>query len=84
MARKKRKPQRQKPAGRKAGKASAETHAGIPERRAMEGALRELARGLSGRSATNTPLERAQEIMDQAFDATDEQRGECCERTTSM
>jgi len=75
MARKKRKPQRQKPAGRKAGKAAAETHAGIPERRAMEGALRELARGLSGRPATNTPLERAQELMDQALDARDEQRG---------
>ena len=73
MAKKKRQPPRKSP---KAGPGKApkrtrskpEPPAGLPDRRALEGIMRNLVGGLSDDSpAPDTPLARAQEVVDRGF-----------------
>ena len=41
----------------------------LPDRRTMEKALRQFAAGLGDERRKETPLDRAQEVIDRAFDA---------------
>jgi tetratricopeptide (TPR) repeat protein len=47
---------------------------GLPDRRAMESSMRELLQGLQGEGARDTALDKAQEIIYQAFEARDTRR----------
>lgn len=69
MARKRRKPDRDRPG--RTSRPSPASHP--PDRRAMEGVLQDFARSLQG-DAEDTPLSRAQALMYQAFDEADEER----------
>jgi tetratricopeptide (TPR) repeat protein len=68
MARKKRKPDGEKPKGR------LQRPADLPDRRAMEGAMRQFVAGLQGEADQATPLDKAQALIYRAFEEADEQR----------
>jgi tetratricopeptide (TPR) repeat protein len=77
MARKKRQPPKKgpKPTPKKAPKKRARPEpqppAGLPDRRAMEGVMRELLGELFGGPAADTPLGQAQQLVDEAFGEPD-------------
>ena len=48
--------------------------AGLPSRRAMEGVMRQLVADLQGTPAPDTPLARAQNLIDEAFDEPNPKR----------
>jgi tetratricopeptide (TPR) repeat protein len=62
MAKKKRKPDRKKPPRR------AQPPTGLPSREAMEAVMRELVAGLQGGTSPGTPLDRAQNLVYEAFE----------------
>lgn len=66
MAKRKRKGKKQK-AKRRRPKSKLEDSPPIPDRRAMEGVMQQMLFGLGGRG--NTPLDEAQQLMYEAFDA---------------
>src|SRR5437588_3008456 len=74
MSRKKRQQRAKKSRGRQPARPPAERMPALPDPRAMEGTMRNLVRELSGRGAADTPLERAQTRIEQAFEEADEQR----------
>jgi tetratricopeptide (TPR) repeat protein len=63
MAKKKR------PAAKKADKEQGSFDPPLPDRRAMERVMRQLAANLGGEEREETPLDRAQEVMYRAFEA---------------
>jgi tetratricopeptide (TPR) repeat protein len=69
MARRKREPGGQGPSRRRPV-----TPAGLSDRRAMEGVMREAVRSLQGEADQDTPLGKAQALIYQAFEEQDEQR----------
>lgn len=68
MAKRKRKPDGDKP------KRKPRRPSGLPDRRSMEGVLRQLVAGVQGGASSDTPLARAQDLLDQAFREADERR----------
>src|SRR5450755_1489541 len=68
MARKKRKPDGEKP------KRRLQRPADLPDRRAMEGMMQQIVAGLQGQANQDTPLAQAQALMYRAFEEADEQR----------
>ncbi len=68
MAKKKRKPDSDKPKRRPPRSAA------LPDRRAMEGVMQQLVAGLRGQPAQDTPLSKAQALLHRAFEEPDEQR----------
>ena len=74
MGRKKRKPTGGNSKRRRPSTSRPSDLANLPDRRAMEGQLRQLVRSETGAAAPNTPLEEAQEIMYRAFAEQDENR----------
>lgn len=68
MARKKRKPDGENP------KRRPQRPADLPDRRALEGSLRQFVAGLQGHTHQDTPLDKAQALMYRAFEDTDEER----------
>ena len=69
MARKKR-----KPGGRGPSRRRPVTLGSLPDRRAMEGVMREAVRSLQGEADQDTPLGQAQTLLYRAFEEPDEQR----------
>jgi tetratricopeptide (TPR) repeat protein len=68
MARKKR-----KPGGRGPSRRRPVTPGSLPDRRAMEGVMREAVRSLQGEADQDTPLGKAQALMYLAFEEPDQQ-----------
>jgi hypothetical protein len=68
MARKRRKPDGEKP------KRHTKHPADLPDRRAMEAVMQQLVAGLQGQADQDTPLGKAQGLMYRAFEEADEQR----------
>jgi tetratricopeptide (TPR) repeat protein len=68
MARKKRKPDGEKP------KRRPQRPAALPDRRALEGSMRQFVAGLQGGAGRDTPLDKAQALMYRAFEEPDEER----------
>src|SRR5215472_2687679 len=68
MARKKREPGGEKP------KRRPQRPADLPDRRAMEGLMRDLVRSVQGETAQPTPLDQAHDILLRAYQEPDEQR----------
>jgi hypothetical protein len=48
--------------------------ADLPDRRALEGMMRDLVRSLQGQAHQHTPLDQAHEILLRAYQEPDEQR----------
>jgi tetratricopeptide (TPR) repeat protein len=67
MARKKRKPEGDRPKKRRRSRPP-ESIADLPDRRAMEGAMQQLVAGLRGEADLNTPLGKAQALLYRAFE----------------
>jgi tetratricopeptide (TPR) repeat protein len=59
----------ERPAAKKTDKEQGSFDPPLPDRRAMERAMRQLAANLSGEEREETPLDRAQEVMYRAFEA---------------
>ena len=70
MARKKREPGGRGPKGRRPKPPPDK----LPDRRAMEGVMRDLVRSLQGEAAQPTPLDQAHDIRLRAYQEPDEQR----------
>src|SRR5687768_2222110 len=68
MARKRRKPDRDRP--RRRSRPSPASH--LPDRQAMEGIMQEYVHSLQGDADQDTPLAKAQTLMYQAFEEDDE------------
>ena len=68
MAKKKRKPDGERP------KRRPPRHATLPDRRAMEGMMQQLVAGVQGEADQDTPLGKAQALMYQAFEERDKER----------
>ena len=68
MAKKKRQPNEKKP------KPHLLNPTGLPDRRAMEGMMRQLVAGLQGQDDQDTPLSKAQALIYRAFEESNEQR----------
>jgi tetratricopeptide (TPR) repeat protein len=68
MARKKREPGGEKP------KRHSQRPSDLPDRRAMEGMMRQVVAGLQGQAHRDTPLGQAQALMYPAFEEPDEQK----------
>jgi hypothetical protein len=69
MARKKRRPDRERPRDRRPAPPG-----DVPDRRAMEGVMRDLVAGLQDETDQDTPLAQAQALTYRAFGEPDEQR----------
>src|SRR6266702_4420836 len=72
MAKKKRKPDGERPKRRR--RPSQTDSPGLPDRRALEGVMRQLVRSLQDDPDEETPLSRSQALMYQAFEEKDEER----------
>jgi hypothetical protein len=68
MARKKREPGGERP------KRRPQRPADLPDRRAMEGMMRDVVRSLQGEAAQHTPLDQAHDILLRAYQEPDGQR----------
>src|SRR4051812_4618536 len=71
MAKKKRKAPKRSPKSSSRPKPPPATGSGIPDRRVLEGMMRDFLGGILGGSAADTPLGQAQKIVDEAFAAAD-------------
>jgi tetratricopeptide (TPR) repeat protein len=69
MARRRRRPEDERPNRRRPVPPG-----GLPDRRAMEGVMREAVRSLQGHAHQDTPLGQAQALLYRAFEEPDEQR----------
>jgi tetratricopeptide (TPR) repeat protein len=74
MAKKKRKPDKKTPKRRPPSKPRPTDLPDLPDRRAMEAVLREQVAALQGQPLPDTPLTRAQALLDRAFGERDEER----------
>jgi tetratricopeptide (TPR) repeat protein len=72
MAKKKRKPDGDRPKRRRGS--TPEPLPSLPDRRAMEGVMQKFVHSLQGDPDQDTPLGKAQELMYQAFDEPEEER----------
>ena len=61
---------KRKSSGKRSDEEQNPPEAMLPDRRIMERVMREFAAGLGGEQGEETPLDRAQEVMYQAFEAT--------------
>lgn len=73
MAKKKRKPGGEAPKRRKPSRPKPPDMLNLPDRRALESVLAQLGHSIQGQPRGATPLDQAQELMYQAFEAPDEQ-----------
>jgi tetratricopeptide (TPR) repeat protein len=71
MARKKRRPEGEKPKRRRRTRRPADLPADLPDRRAMEGVMQHFVAGLQGHGEDDTPLGEAQALLYRAFDERD-------------
>jgi hypothetical protein len=75
MAKQKRRPDGDRP------KRRPQRPADLPDRRALEGVMRQLATGLHGEAEQDTPLGKAQALMSRAFEEPDDQRRSSLRKT---
>lgn len=71
MAKRKRKPSRRPPKRPKPSGSGADLPVDLPDRRAIEGVMKEALGGFLGKPGAGTPLDKAQELMYQAFQTPD-------------
>jgi tetratricopeptide (TPR) repeat protein len=74
MANRKPKPDDDRPKRRKPSRPKPPDAAPLPDRRILEGMLRQFGASLQGGTGPETPLSRAQDLMYQAFETEDDQR----------